>query len=116
MKPVTLITRTALGNTVELTIKRWFQTREFWVNSAGWAVTVLPTALTLINAVGLTPIALLVWSLTIQSVLFAANQYLKNTSRSVVVNKAELQDAHEAIGRGELGDQTIVPPDASGGG
>lgn len=95
-EPVKLVTQTPVGNYLEITIKRWFQTREFWVNLTGWVATVFPIALGLLGTLNLGPLAFVIWTIALQTIMFAANAYLKNTSKSVVVSKTELENQAQA--------------------
>jgi hypothetical protein len=95
--PVTLITQTPVGNEIEIRLRRWFQTREFWVNLAGWVATVGPIALTMLGTLNLSAVALFIWTIVLQTMLFAANQFLKNTSKSIVVDKHTMLDEQAAL-------------------
>jgi len=99
--PVQFITKTPVGNEIEIRLRRWFQTREFWLNLAGWVASIFPIMLQLLGTLNLSPWAFVIWTVTLQTALFFANQYLKNTSKSIVVDKSTMIDERAAIERQE---------------
>lgn len=95
-EPVKLVTQTPVGNYIEVTLKRWFQTREFWWNGAAWVASLFPVLLQLLGTLNLSPWAFVAWTAFLHTSMFAANQYLKNTSKSMVVSKTTLENEAQA--------------------
>lgn len=101
-KPVKFVTVTPVGNAIEMHLKRWWQTREFWVSLATIIGVIMPFAIANLDKLELgnrSWFAVMIVLLCIREVI---GLYLKNTSTSVVVSKPEMEAAKENIASGAV--------------
>ncbi len=80
-----------------VTVKRWFSSKEMWNYIAGLALVITPIAANQVGNLGLSPVALLTWTVVINIVSYSAGMYLKTTSKTVVANKETVEDAKAVV-------------------
>lgn len=107
--PVKLLTTTPLGNQIEITVKRWFQSRELWVQASSLVLIVAPIITSQIGGLGLSSSAVFAWTIIVAVLNFGATQYLHSTSQTIVMGKdayrAAKDEAQTVASEASLGDQ-----------
>ncbi len=78
-------------------IRRWWSSREMWNYIAGLALVITPIAANQVGNLGLSPVALLTWTVVINIVSYSAGMYLKTTGKTVIANKAQVEDARAVV-------------------
>lgn len=74
-------------------VVRWWRSREIWNYIAGLVLTVAPIVADNIGGLGLSPMALLVWSIGVQIATHSAGFYFKMTSTKVIGGAADVSVA-----------------------
>lgn len=80
-----------------VTVKRWWFSKEMWNYIAGLALVIMPIVANMIGDLGLSPLMLLIWTVSINVITYTAGMILKTTSKSIVANKAVVEDAKAVV-------------------
>jgi hypothetical protein len=112
--PVKITAATPQGNAIDLTFKRWFQTREFWISAGTIVAVITPIAIDKIDTLGFSPRTTTYLLIALIVVRELIGMRLKAVSKTIVLGKDDyhaVKDEAQTAAASEP--MEFSPPDKS---
>jgi hypothetical protein len=77
----------------EVTVMRWFHSKEIWTYIAGLVLNIGPIVLQGLGTLGLPPSTLLIYLMIVNALVYSAGIYNKNQSSAVIGSKDDVAAA-----------------------